>query len=135
LQEFVKNEKGELKGLLIGDISYKHVDGKLEQEILNIREIPCELALIAAGFLHTDHSGLIDELKDQGGSLDDRGNISASPSYKTLVDKVFTAGDARRGQSLVVWAISEGREAARQVDLELMGKTALPGKSVSVFDL
>lgn len=135
LQEFIKNEKGELKGLLIGDITYKHVDGKLEQEIINIREIPCELALIAAGFLHTDHTNLIDELKEQGGSLDERGNISANPSYKTLVDKVFTAGDARRGQSLVVWAISEGREAARQVDLELMGKTSLPGKSVSVFDL
>ena len=135
LQEFVKNEKGELKGLLIGDISYKHVDGKLEQEISNIREIPCELALIAAGFLHTDHTNLIEELNEQGGTLDERGNISANANYKTLVDKVFTAGDARRGQSLVVWARSEGREAARQVDLELMGKTSLPGKAVSVFDL
>ncbi len=135
LQEFVKNEKGELKGIIIGDISNKLIDGKVEQEISNIREIPCELALIAAGFLHTDHSSLVDELQEQGGSLDDRGNISANSSYKTLVDKVFTAGDARRGQSLVVWAISEGREAARQVDLELMGKTTLPGKAVSVFDL
>ncbi len=135
LQEFVKNEKGELKGLLIGDISFKNVEGKLEQEITNVREIPCELALIAAGFLHTDHAQLIDELKGQGGILDERGNISAGNSYKTLVDKVFTAGDARRGQSLVVWAISEGREAARQVDQELMGKTSLPGKAVSVFDL
>ena len=135
LQEFVKNEKGELKALLIGDISYNHVTGKLEQEITNIREIPCDLALIAAGFLHTDHDYLIDELKIQGGELDDRGNISANSTYKTLIDKVFTAGDARRGQSLVVWAISEGREAARQVDLLLMGKTSLPGKSISSFDL
>jgi glutamate synthase (NADPH/NADH) small chain len=135
LQEFVKNEKGELKALLIGDISYNHVNGKLEQEITNIREIPCDLALIAAGFLHTDHDYLIDELKIQGGELDDRGNISANSTYKTLIDKVFTAGDARRGQSLVVWAISEGREAARQVDLLLMGKTSLPGKSISSFDL
>jgi glutamate synthase (NADPH/NADH) small chain len=135
LQEFVKNEKGELKGLIIGDITMKNVDGKLEQDVINIREIPCDLALIAAGFLHTDHGNLIEELKNQGGGLDERGNISALPNYKTLIDKVFAAGDARRGQSLVVWAISEGREAARQVDLALMGKTSLPGKVVSSFDL
>jgi glutamate synthase (NADPH/NADH) small chain len=135
LQEFVKNEKGELKGLIIGDILMKNVNGTFEQEISNIREIPCDLALIAAGFLHTDHVNLIDELKNQGGILDERGNIFADPQYKTLVDKVFTAGDARRGQSLVVWAISEGREAARQVDISLMGKTSLPGKLVSSFDL
>ena len=135
LQEFVKNEKGELKALVIGDISMKNVNGKLEQEISNVREIPCDLALIAAGFLHTDHLNIIEELKNQGGTLDERGNIAADGTYKTLVDKVFTAGDARRGQSLVVWAISEGREAARQVDLSLMGKTNLPGKAISSFDL
>ncbi|MEK6547684.1 MAG: glutamate synthase subunit beta [Bacteroidota bacterium] len=135
LQEFVKNEKGELKALIIGDISMKNVNGKMEQEIINVREIPCDLALIAAGFLHTDHTNLIEELKNQGGTLDERGNISVNGSYKTLVDKVFAAGDARRGQSLVVWAISEGREAARQVDLSLMGKTTLQGKVISAFDL
>jgi glutamate synthase (NADPH/NADH) small chain len=131
LQEFVKNEKGELIGLVIGDISI--VDG--EQVVSNVREIPCDLALIAAGFLHTDHSNLIEELKNQGGNLDERGNIIANSNYETMAEKVFAAGDARRGQSLVVWAISEGREAARQVDLRLMGKTSLPGKSVSSFDL
>jgi glutamate synthase (NADPH/NADH) small chain len=135
LREFVKNENGELTALIIADISYKSSNGKLEQEITNIREIPCDLALIAAGFIHTDHDQLVDELITQGGELDERGNISADSTYKTVIDKVFTAGDARRGQSLVVWAISEGREAARQVDLSLMGKTSLPGKSVSSFDL
>lgn len=135
LEEFVKNEKGELKGLLIGDIVNNNVDGKDEHHVVNIREIPCDLALIAAGFLHTDHKLLIDEFKNQGGALDERGNIGTTELYKTPVKKVFTAGDARRGQSLVVWAISEGREAARQVDVLLMGKTSLPGKSVSSFDL
>jgi glutamate synthase (NADPH/NADH) small chain len=59
----------------------------------------------------------------------------ANDSYQTDNEKVFVAGDARRGQSLVVWAISEGREAARNIDLYLMGKTNLEGKSISSFDV
>jgi glutamate synthase (NADPH/NADH) small chain len=135
LEEFIKNEKGELKGLLIGDIVKSEQNGKMEDQVINLREIPCDLALVAAGFIHTDHTQLIDDFKNQGGGLDERGNVLANDSYKTSVDKLFTCGDARRGQSLVVWAISEGREAARSVDVALMGKTSLPGKSVSIFDL
>ncbi len=69
---------------------------------------------------------MLDEL---GVELDERGNIHASEkNYQTNISKVFAAGDARRGQSLVVWAISEGREAARQMDIYLMGQSWLPSK-------
>ena len=135
LQEFIKNDKGELVALKIGDIVYETINGKLEQKVINIREIPCELALIAAGFLHTDHNALMDELSSINVAVDERGNIKASNSYQTDNQKVFSAGDARRGQSLVVWAISEGREAARNIDLFLMGETKLEGKTISTFDL
>ena len=78
------------------------------------REIPCELALLAMGFLHPQKDGL---LADLGVDLDERGNVKATEKeYQTSISKIFTAGDMRRGQSLVVWAISEGRECARKVD-------------------
>jgi glutamate synthase (NADPH/NADH) small chain len=135
LQEFVKNEKGELESLIIGDIVYNMSGGKMEQEVTNIRKIPCDLALIAAGFVHTDHDNLFDQLISVGVNADERGNLIANASYQSANEKIFIAGDARRGQSLVVWAISEGREAARNIDFFLMGKTNLQGKSVSSFDL
>ncbi len=135
LQEFVKNDKGELVALLIGDIVYNMKDGKMEQEVINSRKIPCDIALVAAGFLHTDHDNLFEQLLSVGVKSDERGNLVANLSYQSENEKVFIAGDARRGQSLVVWAISEGREAARNMDLYLMGKTSLEGKSVSSFDV
>ncbi len=135
LQEFVKNEKGELVALIIGDIIYNMNEGKMEQEVINLRKIPCDLALIAAGFLHTDHGSLFEQLIAMGVNSDERGNLIANSSYQSDNEKVFIAGDARRGQSLVVWAISEGREAARNIDLFLMGKTSLEGKTVSSFDV
>lgn len=88
--------------------------------------IECDLVLLAMGFLHPEQQGMLDEL---GVELDERGNIHANEkNYQTNISKVFAAGDARRGQSLVVWAISEGREAARQMDLYLMGQSWLPSK-------
>ena len=135
LQEFIKNDKGELEALLIGDIVYRMKDGKMEQEVINIRKIPCDLALIAAGFLHTDHGSLFEQLIAAGVKSDERGNLVASSTYQSDNEKVFIAGDARRGQSLVVWAISEGREAARNIGLYLMGKTSLEGKAISSFDV
>lgn len=135
LQEFVKNEKGELEALIIGDIGYEMSEGKMEQIVTNLRKIPCDLALIAAGFLHTDHQGLFEQLKTVGVQSDERGNLVANAAYQSDNENVFIAGDARRGQSLVVWAISEGREAARNIDLFLMGKTSLEGKAVSSFDV
>jgi len=135
LEEFIKDEQGQLKGLYIGDIVNEVLDGKMVNKVINHREIPCELALIAAGFLHTDHSQLTNELIAFGIELDERGNIKTDAAYQTNQDKIFVAGDARRGQSLVVWGISEGREAARNIDSFLMGNSILEGKTVSSFDL
>jgi glutamate synthase (NADPH/NADH) small chain len=88
------------------------------------QQIDCDLVLLAMGFVGPVKQGLIEEL---GVDLDQRGNVFADDfSYKTSVDKVFTAGDMRRGQSLVVWAIREGRQCARAVDEYLMGTSKLP---------
>ncbi len=96
-----------------------------------MKEIPgseftldADLVLLAMGFVHPVHEGLIQEL---GPELDPRGNVKAdTQNYRTSIDKVFAAGDMRRGQSLVVWAIREGRQAARAVDEYLMGYSELP---------
>jgi glutamate synthase (NADPH/NADH) small chain len=86
--------------------------------------IDAELVLFAMGFVHPVHEGMIDEL---GVDKDGRGNVKATEKdYRTSVDKVFAAGDMRRGQSLVVWAIREGRQAARAIDEFLMGASVLP---------
>lgn len=135
LEEFIKDEKGNLKGLYIGDIVNEYQEDKWISKVINHREIPCELALIAAGFLHTDHGNLVTELKSLGIILDERGNIVADGKYQTNQEKIFVAGDARRGQSLVVWGISEGREAARNIDFYLMGHSVLEGKCISTLDL
>jgi len=86
-------------------------------------EIPCELVLLALGFLGPESDTAIAQL---GCELTDRGNVTAGPDYQTTVPGVFACGDMRRGQSLVVWAIWEGRECARGVDAFLMGETSLP---------
>ncbi|MFT6699373.1 MAG: glutamate synthase (NADPH/NADH) small chain [Porticoccaceae bacterium] len=89
---------------------------------------PCDLALLALGFTGPE-STLADKL---GIEKDLRTNYKAAyGKYQTNVPNIFTAGDMRRGQSLIVWAIYEGREAARQVDIYLMGKTELPSKDVA----
>jgi glutamate synthase (NADPH/NADH) small chain len=83
------------------------------------------------GFLYPQHEGLVNEL---GLELDERGNVRAGEkSYQTNINKIFTAGDMRRGQSLVVWAISEGRECARKVDEFLMGSSLLETKDHSLI--
>jgi glutamate synthase (NADPH/NADH) small chain len=83
------------------------------------------------GFLHPNPSGLLD---DMGVELDERGNVKATEqAYQTNVAKVFTAGDMRRGQSLVVWAISEGRECARKVDIFLTGSSLLESKDSNLL--
>ncbi len=89
--------------------------------------IPAELVLLAMGYVHPVHEGLIDSL---GVARDARGNVKAATegpaSYATSVPRVFSAGDMRRGQSLIVWAIREGRQCAREVDAFLMGSSELP---------
>ncbi|RKZ54637.1 MAG: glutamate synthase [Candidatus Parabeggiatoa sp. nov. 3] len=87
-------------------------------------ELKADLVLLAMGFVHPVHEGMLEEL---GVALDGRGNVQAdTKNYQTSLDKVFAAGDMRRGQSLVVWAIREGRQAARAVDEYLMGSSELP---------
>jgi len=92
------------------------------------KEWPCDLLLIAAGFVHPQKKGMLEQL---GLRLDGRGNVQTE-AYQTSVSKVFAAGDMRRGQSLVVWAISEGREAAQQVDAFLQeGQSGLETRDAS----
>ncbi len=100
------------------------VDEKMQPVEGSEFEIKADLVLLAMGFVHPVHEGMLKEL---GVELDPRGNVAAdTATYKSSIDKVFSAGDMRRGQSLVVWAIREGRQAAREVDLFLMGETRLP---------
>ena len=100
------------------------VDEKLQPIPGSEFQIKAELVLLAMGFVHPVHEGMLKELDL---ALDPRGNVAAdTATYKANHDKVFTAGDMRRGQSLVVWAIREGRQAAREIDLFLMGASTLP---------
>jgi glutamate synthase (NADPH/NADH) small chain len=126
-KEFVGDGKGNLKALKIVDLEWKSGSNGQTAQFTEVpgseREIPCELTLLAMGFVHPLQQGLLTEL---GVDLDERGNVKATEkSYQTNIQKVFTAGDMRRGQSLVVWAISEGRECARKVDEFLNGGASL----------
>jgi glutamate synthase (NADPH) small chain len=121
-KEFIGDENGNLKGLKVVELEWKLMpDGKPAQfvEIPGTEtEIPCELALLAMGFVHPQHEGLINGM---GIELDERGNVKASDKlYQTNIRKVFSAGDMRRGQSLVVWAIQEGRECADKINSYLL---------------
>ena len=131
-KEFIGDAHGNLTGLKLVDISWEYNEELQRSNFVEIegteREIPCDLALLAVGFVHPQHSGMLEDL---GVELDNRGNV-ATTKYKTAIDHVFSAGDMRRGQSLVVWAISEGREAALEMDKFLReGNTVLNSKSYS----
>jgi glutamate synthase (NADPH/NADH) small chain len=123
---FIGDANGKLKAISLVDLEWKIVDDRPAQFIEvpgSEREIPCELALLAMGFVHPQHKGLIQELELE---LDERGNVRATEkNYQTNISKIFVAGDMRRGQSLVVWAIKEGRDCARKVDEFLVGKSLL----------
>jgi len=130
---FMGDANSQLKALKVVDLAWKTPENggpaKFEEVPGSERDIPCELALLAMGFVHPQHEGLLKQL-DIG--LDERGNVKASEqSYQTNIPKIFTAGDMRRGQSLVVWAISEGRECARKVDEYLVGNSVLESKDKS----
>ncbi|HLF35495.1 MAG TPA: glutamate synthase subunit beta [Cyclobacteriaceae bacterium] len=132
---FTADDNGNVKGLVIAEIEWvtDSKTGKLKfNEIPGTeKEIPCDLALLAIGFEHPEHDGVLDQLKV---GLDERGNVK-DENYQTNIPKVFTAGDMRRGQSLVVWAISEGREAARATDKYLMNLSMLEGKNESIISI
>jgi glutamate synthase (NADPH/NADH) small chain len=119
--------------LKVVDLEWKYNEEGRAAQFVEVagteRELPCELALLAMGFVHPQHEGLISELEV---GLDERGNVKATEkNYQTNIAKIFTAGDMRRGQSLVVWAISEGRECARKVDEYLTGTSCLENKDAS----
>ncbi|HUR11935.1 MAG TPA: glutamate synthase subunit beta [Flavitalea sp.] len=129
---FLGDSQNRLRALQVVDLEWKTAtDGRPFQftEVAGSeREIQCELALLAMGFVHPQHAGLLEQL---GVELDERGNVRAQEGrYQTNIPKIFTAGDMRRGQSLVVWAISEGRECARKVDEFLSGVSSLPSKDI-----
>ncbi len=130
---FIGDENGNLKALRLVDLTWQNENGRMQMVEMpgSERDVPCELALLAAGFLNPQHDGLLDDL---GLEYDERGNVKAT-KYQTTNPNVFVAGDMRRGQSLVVWAISEGREAARAADCYLMGETLLEAKAVSMIEV
>lgn len=114
-ESFVVNAEGEVTGIHLIDVEWAFIPDEnrygFSKKAGTERHIPCDLALLAIGFVHPQHDGL---LKDLGVDLDERGNVKAA-NYKTSIPSVFAAGDMRRGQSLVVWAIAEGRDAAKEV--------------------
>ncbi len=120
----VVTQRFEGEGGKVTKLHCARVDDKMRPIAGTEFELPADLVLLAMGFVHPVHEGL---LKKLGVDLDPRGNVQADvENYRTSIDKVFAAGDMRRGQSLVVWAIREGRQAARAVDEFLMGSSALP---------
>ena len=132
-KEFYGDENGCVKGLRTVRIEWvKDANGThVMKEVPNTQQDwPCQLVLLAMGFVGPERQGPISDLHLE---LDGRGNVKTDAFYKTSLDGVFAAGDLRRGQSLVVWAIHEGREAARAVDKNLMGVTHLPGVNAGDF--
>ena len=133
-KEFIGDEEGNLVALKTVELEWKSDDGKPSKFIEkggSEKTIACDLVLLAMGFISPQKEGMLDQLDVE---LDERGNVKASErDYKTNISKIFTCGDMRRGQSLVVWAISEGRECARKVDEFLMGESLLESKDRSQF--
>jgi glutamate synthase (NADPH/NADH) small chain len=120
-QEFLGDESGQVRALRLVEVRFE--DGRFAEVEGTEREIPAQLVLFAMGFVGPERPGLVEQL---GVDLDERGNIARDAAYMTSVPGVFVAGDAGRGQSLIVWAIAEGRAAASAVDEYLTGSTTLP---------
>ncbi|HKY15569.1 MAG TPA: glutamate synthase subunit beta [Microthrixaceae bacterium] len=123
--EFVGDADGNLTGLRFHEVEQKVVDGRMSFEPVEGSEqvLDVDLVFLAMGFVGPERSPLLDQL---GVELDERGNVARDSDWATNVDGVFVAGDAGRGQSLIVWAIAEGRSCAAAVDVSLMGSTDLP---------
>ena len=117
-----KGKDGKVHTLVASRVEWK--DGKLVEVTGSEFELKADLVLFAMGYLHPVHQGMLEEL---GVKYDARGNVLAdTDTYQTSMPKVFAAGDTRRGQSLIVWAIREGRQCAHAVDAFLMGQSELP---------
>ena len=128
---FIGDQRGKLKAVRYVKVDWQQ-DGAGQWQMSEVEgsefELRADLVTLAMGFLHPVHQGMLEQL---GVELDKRGNVKScvdgTDAYKTNVDGLFVAGDMRRGQSLVVWAIREGRQAASAVDRYLMGESDLPG--------
>ena len=132
-KEFIGDDAGNVQGLRTVRVEWKKDDnGRLSPvEVPGSEKVwPAQLVLLAMGFLGPEKRGAIEQL---GLELDPRGNVKCDADYMSSVPGVFAAGDMRRGQSLVVWAIHEGREAARSVDKYLMGVSNLPSVNAGDF--
>ena len=129
-KEFIGDKKGNLNALKTVEVEWEKIPGERPQLVEidgSEKEWPCELALLALGFTGPEKT-----VPEQFGlTYDVRGNIKGENHYQTAKKNIFAAGDVRRGQSLIVWAISEGREAAHQVDTFLMGSSTLPKKNTA----
>ncbi|MFF1609711.1 glutamate synthase subunit beta [Amycolatopsis sp. NPDC058278] len=120
-QEFVGDSDGRVRALKLVEV--RNEGGKFVPVPDSERELPAQLVLLAMGFLGPQKKGLLEDL---GVELDARGNVARDKAFKTSLDNVFVAGDMGRGQSLIVWAIAEGRSAAAGVDAYLTGRDVLP---------
>ncbi|KPM56489.1 glutamate synthase [Frankia sp. CcI49] len=120
-ERFLGDDDGNVRALLMHEVEM--VDGRPRKIEGTDTELPCDLVLLAMGFVGPERPGLLEQL---GVDLDPRGNVARDLGWSTSVPGVFVAGDMGRGQSLIVWAIAEGRSAAAAVDRYLMGTTDLP---------
>jgi len=119
-QEFLADDEGRLRGLRLVEV--RNEGGRFVPVEGTEQELPAELVLLAMGFVGPQHEGLLDDL---GVEYDQRGNVARNGDFRTSLDNVFVAGDMGRGQSLIVWAIAEGRSAAAAVDTYLTGHSVL----------
>jgi len=121
---FIDDDNGHVKELELARVEMVREYGRIIfNDVPKSRKIiKCDLAFLAMGFLGSERGGMLEQL---GVSFTDRGDVWHDGRWKTNVDKVFTAGDMQHGQSLIVWAIAEGRSAARAIDVELMGESDL----------
>ena len=125
-ERFLADEHGNVRAIVLNEVVLSN--GKFEIIEGTERELPCDLVLLALGFVGPEKGSWLDQL---GVALDDRGNIARTDAYATNVPGAYVAGDMGRGQSLIVWAIAEGRACAAAVDERLMGSTTLPSPIVS----
>jgi glutamate synthase (NADPH/NADH) small chain len=123
--EFLGDENGNLRALRAVEVVSEVIDGRPTFVAVEGSEfeLPCELVFLAMSFVGPESGGVLEQL---GVEFDPRGNVARDGSWSTNVDGVFVAGDMGRGQSLIVWAIAEGRSVAAAVDTFLIGETLLP---------
>ncbi|MGZ6968959.1 MAG: glutamate synthase subunit beta [Acidimicrobiia bacterium] len=126
---FLGDADGNVRSLRAHEVEQKFVDGRMVFEKIEDSdfELPCDLALLAMGFVGPQREGLLEQLDVE---INERGNVARDEQWATNVDGVFVCGDMGRGQSLIVWAIAEGRSCAAAVDEWLMGETDLPAPIV-----